>query len=121
MTIHKTLMYVAFGWLTLSGAAHYAIDVVSQYLRGKRAPGVEATLYYGLHTAYALALVLFGILGLLVARRAPQLLGQWPALLFCGVATAAWLAFGFAFIEYREPKIMLAIFAALFLAMALTR
>ena len=119
--MHRILAYVAFGWLTLAGTLHFAIDVVSQYLRGKRIPSAETTLYYGLNTSYALGQVLFGIFGLLVARRALDLLGQWPALLLCALATAAWLAIGFEFIEYREPKIIVGIFGALVLAMAVTR
>ncbi len=119
--MHKILVYVAFGWLTLIGTMHFVIDVASQYLRGKRVPGPETTLYYGLNTAYALGQVLFGILGLLIARQALDLLGQWPALLLCGVATAAWLAIGFVFIEYREPKFMVGVFGVLVVAMAVMR
>lgn len=119
--MHKILSYVAFGWLTLAGTLHFAIDVVSQYVRGKRIPSPETTLYYGLHTAYALGQVLFGVLGLLVARQALDVLGQWPALLLCAVATAAWLAIGVVFIEYWEPKVMVGMFGALVVAMAVTR
>ena len=52
--MHRNLLYAAYGFLLLSGILHFSIDVVSQYMRGKRTPGSEATLYYGLNTAYAL-------------------------------------------------------------------
>jgi hypothetical protein len=42
--MHKYLVYAAYGWLTLGGTLHFFIDVVSQYMRGKRVPGPEATL-----------------------------------------------------------------------------
>jgi hypothetical protein len=47
--MHKAFVYAAYGSLTLGGALHFAIDVVSQYARRKRAPGVESTLFYGAH------------------------------------------------------------------------
>ena len=81
--MHRVLAYIAFTWLTLAGTLHFAVDVVAQYARGKRVPGAETTLYYGLNTAYALGQVLFGLLGLLVARRAIGLLREWPARIVC--------------------------------------
>lgn len=119
--MHRYITYIAFSWLTLSGTLHFAIDVVSQFVRGKRLPSQETTLYYGLHSSYALGQLLIGIFGLLVARSALDLVGRWPAILLLGVATAAWLAIGFAFIEYREPKLMIGVFGALLFAMAVTR
>ena len=68
--MHKSLAYAAYGWLTFGGTMHFAVDVLAQYARGKRAPGPETTLFYGMNTAYALGQVAFGALGLLVARRA---------------------------------------------------
>jgi hypothetical protein len=56
----RYLTLAAFGWLTLTGTLHFAIDVLSQYLRGKRVPGPETTLYYRLNSAFALGQVLFG-------------------------------------------------------------
>ncbi len=58
MSLHKVLVYVAFGWLAFAGTMHFLIDVLAQYLRHKRVPGPEKTLYYGLNTAYALGQVL---------------------------------------------------------------
>lgn len=34
--MHRNLLYAAYGFLLLSGILHFSIDVVSQYLRGKR-------------------------------------------------------------------------------------
>ena len=48
--MHKWLVYTAFGWLTLTGIAHFVIDVVSHHVRGVHPPGAQTTLlYYGLH------------------------------------------------------------------------
>lgn len=121
MSLHRNISYAAFAWLLLAGTMHFSIDVLSQYLRHKRVPGPEATMYYGLNTAYALGQVLFSIFGLLVVRRALDLLGHWPALLLCGAAAAAWFVISFLFIEYREPRFMVGIFGALVVAMAFTR
>jgi hypothetical protein len=118
--LHKIFIFAAFGWLTLTGALHFIIDVVSQYLRGKRLPGPETTLYFGLNTAYALGQVMFGLLGLWVAWQALDVLGQWPAMALCLAATIAWLVFSFVFLGYREPKFMIAIFGVLIVAAALT-
>jgi NAD(P)-dependent dehydrogenase (short-subunit alcohol dehydrogenase family) len=104
MALHEIFAYVAFGWLTFAGTMHFVIDVLAQYLRDKRVPGPDATLYYGLNTAYALGQILFGILGLLIARQAIEALRQWPVILLCVVAAAAWLAIGILFIEYGARK-----------------
>ncbi len=118
--MHKYLVYAAFSWLVLAGTMHFFIDVVSQYLRHKRVPGAEATLFYGMNTAYALGQVLFGLLGLLVARQALDLLGQWPAVSLRLAAAACWLIFSFKFMEYWEPKVVVGIFGALAIAAAIT-
>ncbi len=121
MSLHKVLVHVAFGWLIFAGSMHFLIDVLAQYLRHKRLPGPEATSYYGLNTAYALGQVVFGILGLLIARRAIDILGEWPALLLCGTAAVAWFVIGLLSIEYPQPRFMVVIFGILVLAMTLTR
>lgn len=118
--MHKTLVFAAFGWLTLAGSVHFAIDVVSQYARAKRAPGPETTLFYGLNTAYALGQLMFGLLGLLVAWQAIDVISQWPALSLSLLAAACWLIFGFVFIEYWEPKFTVVIFSLLIIAAAVT-
>lgn len=121
MPLHATLVRIAFGWLTVAGTLHFLVDVLAQYLRHKRVPGPETTLYYGLNTAYALGQVLFGVLGLLIASRAIGVLGGWPVLLLCGVAATAWFGISLFFIEYPQPRFAVAIFGLLVLATAFTR
>lgn len=116
----KIFAYSTFGWLVLSGILHFAIDVASQYIRGVRTPGTETTLYYGLHTSYAASLLLVGGFGVLMTAYAQPLLKHWPVTALLATAYVIWFAIGFAFIEYREPKIMLGIGCALFLAMLYT-
>lgn len=118
--MHKGLVYAAFAWLSFSGTLHFVIDVVSQYMRGKRAPGPETTLYYGLNTAFALGQVLFGLLGLWIAWRSIDLLSERPAMILSFAAAIGWLAITFAFMEYWEPKLNVAVFAVLIIAAALT-
>jgi hypothetical protein len=119
--MQRILAYLAFTWLTLAGTLHFAVDVVAQYTRGKRGPGPETTLYYGLNTAYALGQVLFGLLGLLVARRAVGLLREWPARLVCGAAAIGWFAVALTFIEYPEPRFMMGAFGGLLFAAAMAQ
>ena len=57
-------------------------------------------------------------LGLLVAWRAIDLLGEWPAVSLSLAAAACWLLF--SFIEYWEPKVGAGLFGALTLAVAMT-
>ena len=111
--MHRVLASMAFTWLTLAGTLHFAVDVVAQYARGRRLPGSETTLYYGLNTAYALGQLLFGLLGLLVARRAIGLLREWPARLVCGAAALGWFAVALTFIEYPQPRFMMGAFGVL--------
>jgi len=118
--MHKYLVYGTYGWLLLGGTMHLAIDVVSQYVRGKRIPGSETTLYFGMHTAYGLGQTFLGLLGLLVARRALDVVGQGPAMFLCMAAAACWLVFSFIFIEYWEPKVIAVVFGALAFAAAIT-
>jgi hypothetical protein len=37
--MYRYVVYGTYGWLLLGGTMHLAIDVVSQYVRGKRTPG----------------------------------------------------------------------------------
>lgn len=119
--MHKALLYTAYGWLLLGSALHFFIDVVSQHLRGKRVPGVETTLYYGLHSAYALGQALFAIVALLLIRRGVPFFDEWPGWVLGFAAAAAWMTICLAFIEYREPRIVIGIFTALLLAAALAK
>ncbi len=119
--MHKYILYAAYGWLTLTGILHFIVDVVSQHLRGKHPPGIETTLYYGLHSAFALGQLALGLVGLLLAWRAPQVFGQAPLLAISFIAGLGWLAITFQFMSYWEPKLNVSIFCALILAAILTR
>lgn len=120
-SIHKIFAYLTFGWIVLSGGLHFVIDVISQFIRNTRIPGYETTLYYGLHTSYALCLLLFGLLGLIIAHHTIALLDHWSFILLTALATVAWLVIDYAFIEYQEPGIMISICGAFFLAFIFTR
>lgn len=72
------MLYAAYGWLLLTGVLHIGIDVVSQYVRARRVPGPETTLYYGLNSAYGLSQILFALMGLLAIRNGVADLGRWP-------------------------------------------
>jgi len=119
--MHKALVYAVFGWLTLSGTMHFSVDVLSQYLRGKRAPGVETSLYYGLNSAYALGQVAFGLLGLFATWKALQLVDSIPVMLLSLAAGSAWIAIAFLFMEYKEPRIIGVVFCLLVVAAFATR
>jgi len=119
--MHKYIVYAAYGWLTLSGILHFAVDVVSQHLRGKREPGLETTLYYGLNSAFSLGQVAFGLLGLFLAWRAMNLLSETPALILSIAAGLGWLAMTFLFMEYWEPKLNVGIFCVLIVIAFVTR
>ena len=118
--LHLSLFYAAYGWLLLSGTLHFAIDVVGQYARGKRSPGNATTLYYGLNSAYALSQVLFAALALLATSQGLSTPGQWPGLILGFVAAFSWLAICALFLEHRQPRIAVGLFAALLAAAALT-
>lgn len=119
--MHQYLVYAAYGWLALSGLLHFSVDVVSQYLRGTRTPGPEATLYYGLNTAFALGQVVFGLLGLYLAWRAMSVLAETPVLLLSVAAALGWLAITFLFMDYHEPKFAAGLFCLLLCAAFVTR
>ncbi|ADV81568.1 hypothetical protein [Terriglobus saanensis] len=113
------LLYAAYGWLLLGGLLHFGVDVISQYVRGKRAPSPETTLYYGLNTAYALGQVLVALLAILVLRSGSSAVSHWPGLTLGFTAAAAWLAICFLFLEYSQPRMVVALFAALLACAAL--
>jgi hypothetical protein len=68
------------------------------------------------NTTYALSQVLFALLALLMLRDRVALMSQWPVLTLSLLAAVAWLSIGFVFLEYREPRIVMAIFAVLLVA-----
>lgn len=114
--MYKYLIYTAFGWLVFTGVAHFIVDVISQHLRGKRAPSLETSLYYGLNSAYALGQVAFGILGLYVAWRAMPVIKETPAILLCLAIGLGWLAISLLFMDYWEPKFNASVFCILIIA-----
>ncbi|QDX24583.1 hypothetical protein FPZ54_00090 [Sphingomonas suaedae] len=113
--MYRYLTYTAFGWFVLSGTAHFSIDVLSHAFQGRHPPGRETTLYYGLHSAFALGQVAFGALALVVVVRAPHVVGTGFLLVSAG-AGIAWFAIAWVFIDYRQPTIMAGIFCVLVLA-----
>lgn len=121
MTVHKYLLYTAYGWLVATGSLHFIVDVLSQWLRGKREPSLETTLYYGLNSAFALGQVAFGLLGIFVAWRAMGVLTQMPALILVLAVALGWLAITFLFMDYWEPKFNAGVFCALIVAVLVTR
>lgn len=114
--LHISLLYAAYGWLLLSGTLQFAIDVVGQYTRGKQAPGPATTLYYGLNSAYALGQVLLAALALLAISQGLIILGRWPGLILGFLAALSWLTICVLFMEYRQPRMTVALFAALLAA-----
>jgi len=112
------LWFVAYGWIIVTGSLHFIIDVVSQYVRGVRAPSTETTYYYGMNTAFAWGEILLGLFGLILALKAPQLLGQWPAIALTIAAAVGWLAISFIFLPYKEPRFVSSVFVLLVIAAA---
>jgi hypothetical protein len=118
--LHGLLLYGAYSWLLLSGILHFGVDVVSQYLRGKRAPGPATTLYYGLNSTYALSQVLFAVLALFAIRQGMTAMGHGYGLALGLLAACAWFVLCVLFVEYPQPRITVAVFAALLAGVALT-
>ena len=118
--LHHTLLYAAYSWLLLSGLLQIGIDVVSQYLRGKRVPGPATTLYYGLNSAYGISQILFALLALFAIRQGVVAMGQWAGVSLGLLAASAWFALSVLFLEYPQPRMTVALFAALLLATAFT-
>jgi hypothetical protein len=119
--MRSKLLYAAYGWLLFSGVVHFTIDVLSQYLRGKRSPGPETTLYYGLNSAYALGQVLVALLALLMVRSGTPAIAGWPGFTIGFSGAALWLVICLLFVEYPQPRVIIALFAALLTGAALAR
>lgn len=119
--INTYLTYGAYGFLAFAGTLHFIIDVVSQKLRGVRVPSPETTLYYGLNTCFSIGQVALGAIGVWLMIKAPDLVKSAPMTVITLLAAIAWLAVTFLFIEYREPKIAVSVFVAIFLASVVTR
>jgi hypothetical protein len=118
--LHGRLLYGAYSWFLLSGLLHFGIDVVSQYIRGKRAPGPATTLYYGLNSAYALSQILFAVLALFAIRHGVTAMGQWSGIGLGLLAACAWSVLSWVFLEYTQPRMTVALYAALLAGAALT-
>jgi hypothetical protein len=118
--LHRPLLYGAYSWLLLSGLLHFGIDVVSQYLRGKRAPSPATTLYYGLNSSYAVSQVLFAMLALFAIRHGVAAMGQWSGVGLGLLAACAWFVLSMIFLEYTQPRMTVVLFAALLVGAALT-
>ena len=87
--MQSKFLYAAYEWLLVSSFLHYGVDVISQYVRGKRTPGAETTRYYGLNTAYALGQLLVASVALFAIRHGTPM-GSWPGLTIGFGAAAAW-------------------------------
>ena len=118
--LHSLLLYGAYGWLFLTGGLHFAVDVVSQGIRGKRMSGPVTTLYYGLNSTYALSQILFAALALFAVRHGVAALGQGYGLTLGYLAACAWFTLCLWFLEYTQPRVAIATFAGLLAGVALT-
>ena len=118
--LHGLLLYGAYGWLFLSGVLHFAVDVVSQHVRGKRLPGPATTLYYGLNSTYAMGQMLFAALALFAIRHGVAALGQEYGLALGFVAACAWFLLCLRFMEYTQPRVAVAMFGGLLVGVAIT-
>lgn len=95
--------------------------MLSQYLRGKRSPGPETTLYYGLNSAYALGQVLVALLALLMLHSGTRTIAGWPGFAVGFTRAALWLLICLFSVEYPQPRVIIALFAALLTGAALSR
>jgi hypothetical protein len=107
--------------LLLSGVLHIALTLCpSTYVRGKRVPRPATTLYYGLNSAYGIGQILFALLALFAIRNGVSAMGQWSGVSLGLLAACAWFALSVLFLEYPQPRMTVALFAALLLAAAFT-
>jgi hypothetical protein len=118
--LHYSLLYGAYSWLLLSGLLHFAIDVVSQYIRGKRVPSPATTFYYGLNSSYAVSQILFGLLALFAIHHGLAATGQLSGILLGLLAACAWFVLSLFFLEYTQPRATVALYAAFLFGAALT-
>jgi hypothetical protein len=118
--LHSQLLVGAYSWLTFSAFLHFAIDVVSQYVRGKRLPGPATTLYYGLNCTYAVSQVLFAALALLAIHQGMTSMGHWPGITLGLIAACAWFGLSWMFLGYWQPRMAVLVFATLLVGAAVT-
>ena len=118
--LHQLLLYGAYGWLMTGGLLHFAVDVVSQHFRGKRVPSSATTLYYGLNSTYAVSQILFGALALFAIWHGVTAMGEGYGLALGLLAACAWFVLSLRFIEYPQPRVVVAVYAGLLAGVALT-
>jgi len=114
--MYTYIVHAAYGWLAVTGALHFLVDVVWHYLRGARGSDIDSMLYYGVHSAFSLGQVVFGVFGLFVARRAIGMLRETPVMVLSLAAGLGWLEMSMLFMDYWEPTFAAAVFCVLVLA-----
>lgn len=114
--MYTYIVHAAYGWLAVTGVLHFLVDVVWHHLRGTRGSESDSMLYYGVHAAFSLGQVVFGLLGLFLARRAIGVLREAPVMVLTLVAGLAWLEMSMLFMDYWEPTFNAAVFCVLVLA-----
>jgi hypothetical protein len=119
-TVHKKFLYAAYGFLLLTGVMHFLIDVVRHHFAGLQEPGLAATYYYGLHSAYSLGQVLFALAAIMVIRSGSDLMSRAPGRMLSFSAIAGWFAICLLFMDYTPPWVNLVIVFALLTAAAAT-
>lgn len=98
------LAQLLFGWMALSGVLHVGADVFTPLLRQAPVPGTDRSLYFGLHSAYALGHVAAGLIGLWALMHVDHAIGLRPLLLLGTAISIGWLALALTFIPYRPPR-----------------
>lgn len=119
-TTHRRFLYAAYGFLLFTGGAHFLVDVVLHHFAGRQEPGLVATYYYGLHSAYSLGQVLFALAAIMVIRSESDLMSRAPGQVLSFSAVAGWFAVCLLFMDYTPPWVNLAIVFALLVAAAIT-
>ena len=118
--LHDLLLYGAYCWLVIGGVLHFVVDVASQYFRGKRMPSPATTLYYGLNSTYAVSQVLFGALALFAIWHDVIAMEQAYGIALGLLAACTWFILCLRFIEYPQPRLVVAVYASLLVGVALT-
>lgn len=119
--MHKFLLYAGYGYLAVSGVLHFLVDVVAHHFHHQRAAGPETAMYNGLHSAYALGQVVFGLIAILIIRSGSDLMSRQIGQAIGFFAVAGWLAISLKFIEYTPPKFNISVVLALLIAAAFTK
>lgn len=118
---HRTLLYIAYGSIAVTAVLHFLADVVGHHYRIAKDGGAEPSLYYGLHSAYVLGQLAFGVAGLLIVGSGSDLLSQPSGQVLSFVVVIGWLAISFIFMPYIPPRANNALSLALLVAAACTK